>query len=155
MTARRIAIALVVLALATPISPAHAELATWDQAKVTALAKQLVESSTALYDSFYKQPPPTVGSGQTRAYQQLKQQVRRIRTEARELSSELEKGAGRDETLPSYEDLMATVRDARENARQVFTTSAVTDKAAAVRALLNQLGPYYDPEFQALQPPTR
>jgi hypothetical protein len=139
----------------TQAGVARAELAAWDQAKVAALAKQLTPATDALYDAFYKQPPATVGSGQARAYQRLKQDVRRIRTEARELDGALAKGEGQEATLPMYENLMQVVRDARDDARQVFTTADVAERASAVRALLNQLGPYYDPDFQAYQPPAR
>jgi len=81
--------------------------------------------------------------------------VRRLQIEARELSGAIEKGEGQEQTLPIYEDLMQLVRDAREDARQVFTTAPVGEKAAAARSLLNQLGPYYDPDFEALEPATR
>lgn len=150
--ARLVALAGVLL---VSTAPARAELTAWDQTKVSALAKQLVDATKSLYNTFYKQPVPTAGSGQTRAYQRLKQNVRRLQSEARELAGALEKGDGQEETLPLYEHLMVTVRDAREEARQVFTTADVTDKAAVVRNILNQLGPYYDPDFQQLQPATR
>jgi hypothetical protein len=127
----------------------------WDGAKAGAIAKQLVTATQELYDSFYKQPTPTVGTGQARAYQRLKQNVRRLQIEARELSGAIEKGEGQEQTLPIYEDLMQLVRDAREDARQVFTTAPVAEKAAAARGLLNQLGPYYDPDFEALEPTAR
>jgi hypothetical protein len=157
MRHRRIATMLAVGVLSAPLafSEAAAELAAWDQAKVSALAKELVAASDALYDTFYKQPPPTLGSGQASSYQRLKQKVRRIRTEARQLSEDVQKNAGREETLPSFQDLMQTVRDAREEARKVFQTADVAEKAAAARAVLNQLGPYYDPDFKALEPVAR
>jgi hypothetical protein len=58
-------------------------------------------------------------------------------------------------TLPGYEDLMERVRSARDDARKVFTTKDVEAKAAAAREQLNQLGPYYDPGYEALKPVTR
>lgn len=136
-------------------SVARAELAAWDQAKVAGLAKELVAASESLYDTFYKQPTQNIGSGQAAAFQRLKQKVRRIKTEARQLSDDLAKGDGREETTPSYEDLMQTVRDAREEARGVFSGQDVVAKATAARDVLNQLGPYYDPNFKALTPTTR
>jgi len=50
---------------------------------------------------------------------------------------------------------MENVRTARELGARVFATEDLKQKAAAVRGLLNQLGPYYDPDFQTLQPVTR
>jgi hypothetical protein len=135
--------------------PARAELAAWDQAKVTALAKELVTNAKALYDTFYKQPTPQVGSGQGQDYRRLKQEVRRVRTEARELADTLAKGEGREDTLPIYEHLMVVVRSARDSARRVFTTQDVQNRASEVRQVLNQLSPYYDPDAQPLQPATR
>ncbi len=147
-----------VLALALVASlaaPARAELAPWDQAKVTGLAGQLSEASIALYSTFYKQGPPQAGSGQANDYRELKQEVRRIQSEAKELSGALGKGEGREDTLDIYKNLMETVRDAREHARSVFSTQDVQDKASAVRQILNQISPYYDPDATPLQPATR
>jgi hypothetical protein len=133
----------------------HAELAAWDQARVTALAKELQANAKALYDTFYKQPVPQAGSGQGQDYRRLKQEVRRVQSEARELADALGKGEGREDTLPIYENLMEVVRSARESARRVFTTEDVQNRASAVRQALNQLSPYYDPDAQPLQPATR
>jgi hypothetical protein len=131
---------------------AHAELAAWDQAKVTALGKQLKDATKNLYDTFYKQPPPQLGAGQGNDYRRLKQTMRRIQSEARELDSELSKGKGRDDTLDIYENLMSLVRDARDDARRVFTTQDVQNSAAEARKVLNELAPYYDPDAAPLQP---
>jgi hypothetical protein len=136
-------------------APVRAELAAWDQAKVATLAKQLEEKSKTLYDTFYKQPPPSIGSGHSQDYRRLKQEVRRIKSEARELASALEKGDGREDTLPIYESLMEIVRSARDNARRVFTTQDVQSRAGELRQVLNQLSPYYDPDATPLQPLNR
>jgi hypothetical protein len=134
---------------------ARAELAAWDQTQVAALAKQLEAEAKALYDTFYKQPTPALGSGQAQDYRRLKQDVRRVRSEASELSGALAKGEGRDDTLPIYEHLMLKVRDAREAAARVFTTKDVQERASAVRQTLNEISPYYDPDAAPLQPVTR
>jgi hypothetical protein len=143
------------LVLAVWSAPARGDVLAWDQAKVTAIAKQLVSATQDLYDSFYKQLPPTTGSGQSREFYRLKQVTRVLKTEARELASNLEKGEGHEQTLPSYESLMELVRTARELGARVFATEELKQKATAVRGLLNQIGPYYDPDFQVLQPVTR
>jgi hypothetical protein len=151
-------LATAVLALAFAVSlaaPAAAELAAWDQAKVAALGKQLNQAANDLYSTFYKQGPPQLGSGQADDYRNLKQSMRRIQSEAREFDAALAKGDGRDDTKDIYENLMELVRDAREDARRVFTTKDVLDRASAMRQLLNQVSPYYDPDAQPLQPVTR
>jgi hypothetical protein len=153
--ARRLS-ALLVLALGVGLAgPTRAELAAWDQSQVTALAKELEQASKTLYDTFYKQPTPNLGSGQGQDYRQLKQDVRRLRSEANELSLALAKGEGREDTLPIYKSLMQQVRDARELAGRVFTTQDVQQRASAVRQLLNQISPYYDADAVPLQPVTR
>jgi uncharacterized membrane protein YccC len=151
---RPISSALALVLLLTGVaSSARAELAAWDQAKVSGLAKQLQQATHDLYDTFYKQPK--VGAGQAKAYYRLKQDIRHLRSEAKGLATALEKGAGQEETLPVYEDLMQAVRRARENAGQVFSTQDVQQRATAVRQLLNQISPYYDPDAVPLQPVTR
>ena len=134
---------------------ASAKLAAWDAEKVKDIAKQLVPATQTLYDTFYKQVPPLAGSGQTRDYARLKLVIRHLKSEAKELSGSLDKGEGYDETHPIYESLMEDVRDAQEIGARIFATEDLKQKAAVARGLLNQLGPYYDAEFETLQPVTR
>jgi hypothetical protein len=138
-----------VAAIACAAVPAASELAPWDQARATALAQELVRASDALYDTFYKQPQPPLAGRSRRDYFRLKQDLRRIENEARGLAADLERGEGMEETLAAYEDLMITVRWAAERARSVFTTQDVEQRAAAVRALLDQLAPFYHPDAPA------
>jgi hypothetical protein len=154
MSAARCALAVVsILALAAPAGAAPAQ--AWDQAKVTELAQQLEQATDELWNTFRKQPEPTVGSGQSRSYYRLQQQVRQIRREARTLSRSLQKGAGHDEALPSFESMMETIRSAQDEARRVFSSAEVRDKAQAAREILNQLMPYFDTTSQPLAPPQR
>ena len=135
-----------------PAADARAELAAWDQPAVVALSKDLQTAAYALHDTFTKRPPPSVGSMHSQAYYRLKQEVRLLRVEARHLAVSLEKGEGREQTLPVYDHLMQLVRIARDDAAKTFNTQDVGERAGAVRGVLNQLGPYYDPDFQALPP---
>ena len=134
-------------------APAHADIAAWDQANVTALARQLDAASKALYDTFFKQPKPT--TVQSKQFYRLREDVRLIRNDARALARALEKGAGRDETQPKYDDLMQNVRRAQDNAAKVFTSKDLKDRASGARAVLNQLTPYYDADAKPLEPVTR
>jgi len=152
---RRLLAAVTVSGVLFAGAPTGADLATWDQAKVGDLAKQLADATQALNDTFYKQPPPGVGSMQSRSYQQLRQKIRVIRMEAGALSASLAKGEGYEETLPSYESLMEMVRAARRDAQQVFSTTDVQQKATAARLVLNQISPYYDPDAVPLAPAVR
>jgi hypothetical protein len=127
------------------VAPGPAGAAEWNQEEVTAVAVQLQEATQELYDSFYKQPTQGIGSGQARAYQELKQQLRRVRQESRHLAAALTKGEDHDETLPIYRNLMEEVRDAQENARRVFSTGPVIEKANVAREALEKLSTYYTP----------
>ena len=156
MAVRRPSLAItLVLAAALPLAAAHAELAKWDQAKVSALSKQLVEATKALQDTFATRPPPTLGSNDSRDYYRLKQVVRRIRQEAGSLDSDIRAGGGMEATQNSYESLMTNVRDAREIAGRIFATQDIKDRATAVRTVLNQIAPYYDPGAVPLEPSMR
>ena len=131
---------------------ARGELAAWDQARVTALGKELVQASNALYETFRKQPPASVGSMQSASYHRLKQFVRMLHVVSQEFAGSLEKGEGREQTLTIYDNLMQLARSARDEAARVFVAHDVGDRAGAVRRVLNQLGPYYDPDFPTLAP---
>jgi hypothetical protein len=147
--ARSAVLAICLLALT---EAATAALAPWDQAKVTELAKQLEAATRDLETSFRKQPTPAKGTPQSTAYWRLKQEVRHLRREARSLSRALQRGADREETLPSYDSLMQTVRSAQTNARRVFTVADVIERANTAREILNQLMPFFDPNAEPLQP---
>jgi len=131
---------------------ARGEFAAWDQARVTALAKELATTTDSLHDTFVEQPPPDVGSLQSHSYHRLRQFVRMLRVEASLFAKSLEDGDGREQTVWIYETLMSRARSARDEAGRVFVTNDVGERAAAVRGVLNQLGPYYDPDFQRLPP---
>jgi hypothetical protein len=134
---------------------ARAELAVWDQAKVTGLAKELKTATDALYQTFLQQQPPNVGTMQSQSYYRLKQLVRMLHGQVDVFAKSLEEGDegdGRDETVWIYESLMSLARSARLEAARVFVAKDVSERATAVRRVLNQLGPYYDPDFQTLAP---
>jgi len=132
---------------------ARAELAAWDQGKVTGLAKDLVKVTEALHEAFIQQPPPAnPGSTQSESYYRLRFSVWMIRSEASILLTSLENGDARESTQWSYDNLMSHTRSARTEAQQAFVAKDVGERAAAVRGVLNQLGPYYDPDFRTIAP---
>ena len=143
---------LLAMILLLPAANARAELAAWDQAKVAALGKELVQASNALYETFRKQPPPSVGSMQSASYHRLKQFVRMLHVVSHEFAGSLEKGEGREQTLTIYDNLMQLARSARDDAAKAFVAHDVGERASAVRGVLNRLGPFYDPDFQTLAP---
>ena len=130
---------------------ARAELAAWDKAKVTGLAKELETATDALYQTFRQQPPPNLAM-QSESYYRLKQLVRMLHAQVDVFAKSLEEGEGRDQTVWMYETAMSLARSARLEAGRVFVAKDVGERAAAVRGVLNRLGPYYDPDFQTLAP---
>jgi hypothetical protein len=140
----------VALALLAP-GAAGADLAPWDQARATALARELVPAATELYDAFYKQPQPPSTPRSARDYERLRRDIRLIRQGARGLAADLEHGEGREQTLDAYRSLVSRVRWARERARSVFTTKDVEERAAAFGRILGDLAPFYDPEAPDLR----
>jgi len=146
------AFAISVLALA---APAGAAVQPWDQKKVTELGEQLETTTAELWNTFRQQPRPTLGQGQSNSYFRLQQQLRQLRSEARSLARMLDDGAGHDETLPSFESMMQTIRVAEANARRVFSGVGVRERADAVRAVLNQMTPFYQADPTVLEPVQR
>jgi len=70
MTALRSAVlAVSLLALAAPAGAAPQQ--AWDQAKVTELGKQLAVATDDLWNTFRRQPRPTVGQGQANSFFRL------------------------------------------------------------------------------------
>jgi len=132
---------------------ARAELAAWDQGKVTGLAKDLVKATDALHEAFIQQSPPAnPGSTQSEAYYRLRFSVWMIHSEASILLTSLENGDAREPTQWVYDNLMSHTRSARSEAQRASVAKEVGERAGAVRGVLNRLGPYYDPDFQTIAP---
>ena len=135
-----------VLAVAAT-GPAAAELARWDQERVTALAAEFSAEARKVYDAVYRaQVSNTVGSGQVHDYHLLKDRVRVAKNEARHLANALKDGKGHDETLHAYMRLMEVVRDAREAGQRMYLEKPILDSIAAADDTLRRLAPYYDPK---------
>jgi hypothetical protein len=141
-----LSVCLACFAAAAFSSASFAQLATWNQERVTAIAKEAGEKTSKLYDVFYKQPPATIGSAQARSYYELKQSVRRIRREAGHLASELESGKAQEETKPIYDNLAQMVDRATEESRRTFTSDDLLAAAMSAGDAIRRLAPYYDPK---------
>lgn len=140
------------LLLAFAASPALAERAAWDQERMTALSKELVERANDVYDAIQKGPQSTIGSGQASSFYRLKHDVRLARIEAKHLATRVQAGAGYAETLPAYENLMQTVRSAAENARRMFMPEPTLDAITAAGNVLGRIAPYYRSDAREVNP---
>lgn len=117
---------------------------TWDQAKVSALAGELAAAVKDLRQDVRQQPQPSLGSMQSRAYHNFRDDLRLIESEAKELASSLTAGAGHDETLPIVKRMESLIRDARDESRRLLIPQSTQDKIAAARTAYQQILPYYD-----------
>jgi len=133
-------------ALSASAEPAVA----WDQAKVSELASELATATKEL-DRAMRSGSTGERDTSRRDFYRLKETVRRIRDESSRLAALLEKGGGHDETLPVVEQLGVQVRDAREVLKRMFTTKSLMDRITPIRAVLDELAPYYD--AKPLPPP--
>lgn len=124
-------------------APCLAQSAKWDQARVTALAVELSEVAGELQSSFRREPPQAIGTGQARARASFQDSLRVLRTETRALASELEGGAGLDETWPIARRLRVVVRDLREEGRRISWKEPVSTHASRANELVTQLAPFY------------
>ncbi len=138
-------VVLVLAVIAWLPSASFAELAAWDQERVTALGAELAKACDALYDTFVKEPGrPRIGTVERLLSTSPGHPPRQDRGEAP--VERTREGEGYDQTLPIYENLMTMVRDAREISQRTFTSNFVLDKAAAAGDVLRRIAPYYDPK---------
>jgi len=122
---------------------AFAEQKAWEQQEVTQIAKELAQAVSGMRDEFRKEPTDSIGVTQSQARYRLKDELRLLESEAKELLGQLESGQGRDATLPIYDRIGALARDARENARKQLTAEPMQKRVDLAEELWAQLTPYY------------
>lgn len=125
---------------------ALAELAKWDQTRVTNMAKELVDKVQGVADALRQGPQSNIGSGQSASFYRFKQEVRRIRIEAKHLHSQLADGKSREETMPVFEDLVSMRNSAGSEARRLFMPDQTLAAITSAGDVLNRIRPYYKEE---------
>lgn len=132
------------LALALPATPCRAQSAEWNQARVTELAVQLADVVAELQSAFRRESPLTGRSSvQSRARFRFADSLRVLRTETRALASQLESGAGMDETWPIARRGRMVIRDLREEGRRMSWKEPVLGHAQRAEELIGQIAPFY------------
>lgn len=148
---RRLAPSIVALMLyaAAGLLPAavRAELAAWDQTRVSEIGQQLAAACDAFWQAMRRQPGDTVGSGDAWDVSQLLHKAQTMQVQSTALAGHLRDGKGRDQTLNMYRDLKELVDDTND----VLTPHAELDEPtlaawAKVSDLMRQIAPYYDPK---------
>jgi hypothetical protein len=138
-----LALATLAAAVALPATPCRAQSAAWNQNRVTELAVELAEVVAELQGAFRREPALHIASGQARARHAFRDSLRVLRTETRALASELEAGAGFEETLPIARRARVVIRDLREEGRRMSWKEPVVGHAQRAEALVAQLAPFY------------
>jgi hypothetical protein len=123
---------------------ASAELTPWNQEQVTAAAAKLTEATADLRTVLRQQPAPTLGQPGKRAFHQLRDDVTAIDQTARRLHTALQGGANLDETFPTYQRMLSSVRSAQRELRRLQLGEPVASKLQTTGDALRQLQPFYD-----------
>jgi hypothetical protein len=126
---------------------AHAELARWDQDRVTKYAEELVTATNELEQSLKKVGIQNIANANARY--QVQDTVKILHTASRGLAKALGNGEGRDETMPRFKRLETLRRDAEVEGRRADIPEQVFEKVFSVGSALQRLRPYYIPEPEA------
>ena len=130
------------LSFALSAAPAAAELATWDQTRVTGLAQQLAQACDAWEQAVREQP----GAGAEASEFGLGMKARGLQEQSQALAGHLAKGEGHDETRNYYRSLKELIDDTEEMAQRSELDEPTMDAWAKVDDLQRQVAPYYDPK---------
>jgi hypothetical protein len=128
-----------------------APTATWDQARVAGIAKQLVKVVDKLYDQEHEAAGATempAALGMSSANHEFADTLRRLQHEARHLAVSLEKGKGAKETKGSVRQIKQLNDDLAMYGRQMEFVNPVLDQFSAVEDQIHQLAPYYGLEMK-------
>jgi len=124
----------------------RAELATWDQARVTAIAQDLFKAADAWEQAVREQPGGEIGSGDAAPEFGIGMKARVLREQSEALAGHLAKGEGYDKTHDYYRSLKEIVDDTEELAQRSELDEPTMDAWAKVVDLQRQIAPYYDPK---------
>ena len=80
---------------------------------------------------------------QSRAHFQMADDLRVLRTETRALASQLESGAGLEQTLPIARRCRTVIRDLRATARRLQLVEPALGLAQRAEEIIAKIGPFY------------
>ena len=138
---RSIAIGVAALTLFGAL-PALAQTAKWDQAAVTAAAKEYESAVSGLRDAVRQSQAWTVTASRPKLYQ-IQQDLRQIEWLAQSLHADLAKGEGLEATTPIYNQIEQNRQYANADAAFVDINDFIKPKLAAARAAQAKLAAYY------------
>ncbi len=146
---RGLVAAALTVALVSIAAPARAELATWDQDRVTKYAAELVTAADDLERSLKQIGIQNLANAN--AMYQVQDTVKMLHTASRGLAKSLENGKGRDETMPRFKRVETLRRDAEIEGRSADIPEQVFEKVFAVGGALQRLRPYYVEQAEEAQ----
>lgn len=133
-------------------SVAWAELAKWNQERVTKYAEELKASTRALVQALAT--VNATGVVLKDMFYQARETVDLMDHSAEGLAAALKSGEGLDATLPRYTRIQALRKDAEQQAKRAELPEAVLDKVFPVGTALFKLRPYYQDEPMPGEPKT-
>ncbi len=114
----------------------------WQQEEAARLSKQLADQVGDLRLTMKQAIPGTVGTTRKNRFR-LEEDIRMIRNAAKHLAAQLEAGKGRDETLPTAQNIGMFIRAARADAAGWVPPEWIETKLDAARGTLEKLVPLY------------
>jgi hypothetical protein len=141
----RVIVAAAAAALWLAAGAASAELAKWDQQRVTKYAEELEQATRELRRALEKLPIQQAAT-QQRAFYQVRDTIRLLDRAAGGLSEALKAGEGMDATHPRFKRILLLRDDAVEQGRRADVPNDVMEKVTPVGGALLKLRPYYEEE---------
>jgi len=136
--------ALILAAALVGAPEARADTMKWDQAKVTAVAGELVDKTRNIRDSVRRQPPPTLGQAGMRSFHRLRDDLSAIQSTAVRLHNALQAGSSQAETFPTYRRLISLVRSASQELNRMQLGEPAAGQIKAAGEVLSRLRPFYE-----------
>jgi hypothetical protein len=140
------AIGFVAVIAAFASAPASAQPAPWDQAKVTALAKDLSAAANAWWLALRDEGDDQdfVGSGDSQDYDQMTRESRALTEASEGLVGNLSAGKGRADTLDMYKSMKEVMDDLAVDKQRAFLEDPTIAAGKKLKSTFQQLTPYYE-----------
>ena len=124
-------------------SDGTAQTEKWNQAKVTALARELSNAVSGLRNSLMNSDQWQNWSAGNDTLWGVSEDLRIIEFEAMSMNADLAKGAGMKQTLPAYTHLQQIHRELAQYNGQMDVGAFIAPPLAKAKAVLAQLAAYY------------
>lgn len=114
----------------------------WDQARVTQYSVELDDSIEEAVLSMRKSPVQTMPA-QRQIWYDLKEDLRLLSNTSTHLKTELQAGAGLEETRATFDRIEMLRRQAEEHGRSSMIPDSVMDALVKAGSIHNRMRPYY------------